>query len=122
MATFHFTDSHEYIREEEGSYFLGITGHAQQELGDITYVDLPEVGASYSAGESCSTVESVKAVAEIYAPVDLKVASVNEELEDTPELINQDAQGKGWLMAVELSNAADLESLMDQEAYDAMEK
>lgn len=122
MATFYYAKSHEYIREEDGKYFLGISDHAQQELGDITYVELPAAGAEFAQGDVCCTVESVKAVAEIYAPAALKVAAVNEALEDQPELVNEDAQGAGWLLQVELADAGALAAMMDQAAYDAMEK
>ena len=122
MATFYYTKTHEYIREEDGNYFLGITDHAQQELGDITYVELPAVGAEFATGDVCCTVESVKAVAEVYASIAVKVTAVNERLEEEPELINQDAQGEGWLLQMELADAGALADLMDQAAYDAMEK
>lgn len=122
MATFYYTKSHEYFREENGEYFLGISDHAQQELGDITYVELPMVGAEFSQGDVCCTVESVKAVAEVYAEFALKVVAVNERLENEPELINQDALGEGWLLKVELMDSAELSGLMDQAAYDEMEK
>lgn len=122
MATFYYTKSHEYIREDGGKYHLGISTHAQGELGDITYVELPSAGDEFSKGDVCCTVESVKAVAEVYAPVDLKVAAANDALEDEPEKINADAQGGGWLIEVELSDTSQLESMMDQSAYDAMEK
>jgi len=122
VATFYYTESHEYIREEDGSYFLGISEHAQGELGDITYVELPAVNAEFAKGDTCCTVESVKAVAEIYSPVALKVVAVNERLEDEPELCNQDAQGKGWLLKIELGDPGILSSLMDQGTYDTLEK
>ena len=122
MATFHYTKTHEYIREEGGEYFLGISTHAQAELGDITYVELPEEGAEFKGGESCCTVESVKAVAEVYAPFDFKVAGVNSTLENSPELINKDAEGAGWIIKLIPANAADVDALMDAAAYAAMEK
>lgn len=122
MATFYYTKTHEYFREEGGEHFLGITDHAQQELGDITYVELPAVGAEFAQGDVCCTVESVKAVAEVYAELALKVVAVNERLEAEPELINQDAQGEGWLLKVELPDASGLSGMMDQAAYDEMEK
>ena len=122
MATNYYAKNHEYIREEDGTYFLGISEYAQKELGDITYVELPAVGAEFAQGDVCCTVESVKAVAEVYAPVALKAAAVNEALEDRPELVNEAAQGDGWLLKVELVDAGALAELMDQAAYDAMEK
>ncbi len=122
MATYRYSKSHEYIREEGGAYYLGISTHAQAELGDITYVEAPAPGAEFAKGDVCCTVESVKAVAEIYAPVGLKVVAANAALEDAPELVNQDAQGAGWIIQVELLNPAELEGMMDQAAYDAFEK
>ena len=122
MATFRYTKSHEYVKEDGGTYYLGITDHAQGQLGDITYVELPEAGAKFSAGQVCCTVESVKAVAEVYAPVDLQVAGGNHKLDDNPELINKDAQGEGWLIAFLPHDAGQLDSLMDDAAYAALEK
>ena len=122
MATFRYTKSHEYIREDNGTYYLGITDHAQGQLGDITFVELPATGAKFSAGQACCTVESVKAVAEVYAPIDLEVTGGNARLEDSPELINKDAAGEGWLITLAPSDPGSLDSLMDQAAYDALEK
>jgi glycine cleavage system H protein len=122
VATFYYTTTHEYIREDDGTYFLGITEHAQQELGDITYVELPAAGTEFAKGDVCCTVESVKAVAEVYAELALKAVAANERLENEPELINQDAQGEGWLLKIELADPTELEGLMDQTAYDEMEK
>ena len=122
MATFYYTKTHEYIREEDGSYYLGISDHAQQELGDITYVELPAEGAEFAKGDVCCTVESVKAVGEIYTPVAIKVVAINEGLEDAPETVNQSAQADGWLLKVELINPDELSGMMDQAAYDAFEK
>lgn len=122
MATFFYTKTHEYIREEEGKYFLGISDHAQQELGDITYVELPAPGSEFAKGDVCCTVESVKAVAEVYASIAIKVVAVNERLEDEPELINQDALGKGWILQIEPADPEELSGMLDQAAYDAMEK
>ncbi|HES58078.1 MAG TPA: glycine cleavage system protein GcvH [Firmicutes bacterium] len=96
--------------------------HAQNELGDITFVELPEAGSDVAAGEVLCTVESVKAVAEVYAPIALKVAAVNDALEDAPETINEDAEGKGWMVQVEPADPADLDQMMDADAYAEMEK
>jgi glycine cleavage system H protein len=121
VATFYYTKTHEYIKDADGSFYLGITSHAAHELGDITYVELPAVGAQFAAGAECCTIESVKAVAPVIAPVTLKISGVNNRLEDSPELLNKDAQGEAWVATVEL-NRADLAGLMDQAAYDAFEK
>jgi glycine cleavage system H protein len=122
VATFYFTKTHEYVREDGGEYFLGITSHAAGALGDITYVELPEAGQSFKAGQSLCTVESVKAVAEVYAPVDLTVVNGNHALDNTPEVVNKDAQGQGWMVQVTPADPSSLSALMDQAAYDAMEK
>jgi glycine cleavage system H protein len=122
VATFRYTKSHEYVKEENGTYFLGITDHAQGQLGDITFVELPATGAKFSAGQSCCTVESVKAVAEVYAPIDLEITGSNTRLEDSPELINKDPAGEGWLITFSPADQGALDGLMDQAAYDAMEK
>jgi glycine cleavage system H protein len=122
VATLHYTKTHEYVREDSGSFYLGITDHAQGALGDITFVELPEAGASFKAGQGLCTVESVKAVAEVYAPCDLTVVAGNPALDTAPELVNRDAQGDGWMVQFTPANPGDLAGLMDQAAYDALEK
>ena len=122
MSRILYTKTHEYLREEGSDWFLGITEHAQESLGDITFVELPEAGAEFGAGDELATVESVKAVAGVNSPVSLRVIEVNSSLEDAPEAINEDAQGKGWMAKVELTDASELDGLMDQAAYDAMDK
>jgi glycine cleavage system H protein len=122
VATIRFTKTHEYVREDGGNYYLGITDHAQGSLGDITFVELPEAGASYKAGQGLCTVESVKAVAEVYAPCDLTVVAGNPALDSAPELVNRDAQGDGWMVQFTPADTAALDGLMDQSGYDAMEK
>jgi glycine cleavage system H protein len=122
VATFHYTKTHEYIKEEGGEYFLGISTHAQKELGDITYVELPEVGSAFKAGESCLSVESVKAVAEVYAPLGLTITGANEALNDAPETINKDAEGAGWIVKIKLDDPAALATLMDAAAYESFDK
>lgn len=122
MATYRFTKSHEYVREDGGNYYLGITDFAQSALGDITFVELPEAGASFKAGQGICTVESVKAVGEVYAPCDLTVLAGNGALDSSPELVNRDAQGDGWMVQFTPDDAAALDILMDQAAYDALEK
>jgi glycine cleavage system H protein len=122
VATYRYTKTHEYIKEDGGAYFLGITDHAQKELGDITYVEMPASGDSFDKGQVCCTVESVKAVAEVYAPVGFKVSAANGELDSAPDLLNKDAEGAGWILKIELTNPAQLGELMDQAAYDAFDK
>ena len=122
---FLYTKEHEWIRVENGDVTVGITHHAQQELGDIVFVELPQVGATFSAGDTLGTVESVKAVSDVYAPVGGEVIEVNEALNDKPELINEFPHGDGWIAKLRLADKAELEGLLsadDYEAYIAEEK
>jgi len=114
-----FTEEHEWIREESGKFQIGITDYAQTELGDVVFIDLPEVGTELSKGESILTVESVKAVSDVYMPVDGKIIAVNETLNDSPELVNESPLSQGWFVLVEVNNKDDLSTLMTQEAYDS---
>ncbi len=113
---YRYTKDHEWIKSD-GT--IGITDYAQHALGDVVYVELPKVGAKLEAGKSFGTVESVKAVSEIYSPVSGEVTAVNEELGSSPEKINQDPHGAAWLIKVKLANPGDLNSLMDAAAYQA---
>ena len=114
-----YTKEHEWLRQEEdGSVTIGITDHAQKELGDVVFVELPKVGDKVEAGQACGTVESVKAVSEIYSPVSGEVKEVNTALAETPEWINQDPHGKAWMMKVALSAPAPLDRLMTAEQYE----
>jgi len=122
VATFWFQKTHEYIAEVDGEYRVGISEFAAQELGDITFAELPEVGATLAQGERFGTVESVKAVSDVYAPVDLEVTAVNEELADEPEKVNADPQGDGWFIKAKLSDPSQLDALMSEADYDAMDK
>ncbi len=122
---FLYTKEHEWIRVENGDVTVGITHHAQQELGDIVFVELPQVGATFSAGDTLGTVESVKAVSDVYAPLGGEVIEVNEALNDKPELINEDPHGDGWIAKLRLADKGELEGLLsadDYEAYIAEEK
>jgi glycine cleavage system H protein len=112
-----YTKEHEWIQKEGSRATIGITIYAQKELGDIVYVDLPAAGKKYKAGEPFGTVESVKAVSEIYAPVSMEVLEVNAGVMEKPELINQDAHEKGWLIKVKVTNEADYENLLNAEEY-----
>ncbi|MCW8882650.1 MAG: glycine cleavage system protein GcvH [Sedimenticola sp.] len=118
-----YAKSHEWVRDEEdGTVVIGITEHAQELLGDLVFVELPEVGDTVDAGSECAVVESVKAASDVYSPVSGEVIAVNEVLADAPETVNQDAFGDGWLFQVKLSDPAQLEDLLDAEAYtDIME-
>ena len=122
MATFWFQKTHEYIAEVDGEYRVGISEFAAKELGDITFAELPEVGATFAQGERFGTVESVKAVSDVYAAVDFEVTAVNEELADEPEKVNADPQGDGWFIKAKLSDPSQLDALMSEADYDAMDK
>ena len=108
-----YTRSHEWVRREDGVATVGITEHAQDELGDVVFVDLPEQGASFSAGESFGSVESVKAVSDLYTPVGGEVVEVNSALEDSPEKVNEDPYGDGWILKIRVSEEAELLSAAD---------
>jgi len=115
-----YTKSHEWIREEDdGTVVVGITDHAQSALGDLVFVEPPEAGTEVSAGDACAVVESVKAASDVYSPVGGEVVESNEALADSPELVNQDPYGDGWIMRIQLSDAAELDGLMDAQAYEA---
>ncbi len=117
-AQFRYSEEHEWVQVEDNSATVGITDHAQKELGDVVFVELPKVGDKVEAGQACGTVESVKAVSEIYSPVSGEVKEVNTALAETPEWINQDPHGKAWMMKVSLSAPAPLDRLMTAEQYE----
>jgi glycine cleavage system H protein len=117
-----YTKSHEWVRTEDDTATIGITDHAQEELGDIVYVELPEQGATFEAGDSFGTVESVKAVSDLYTPVGGEVVEVNETLDDSPEKINEDPYGEGWIVKLRVSDegagllsASDYVQLLEEE-------
>ncbi|KKC98222.1 MULTISPECIES: glycine cleavage system protein GcvH [Photobacterium] len=113
-----YTESHEWVRPEgDGVYTIGITDHAQQLLGDMVFVDLPEVDRAVSAGDEFAVAESVKAVSEVYAPLSGVVVAINEELEMSPELLNHDPYGDGWLVQIKADDEAELDELLDANAY-----
>ncbi len=115
-----YTKSHEWVRsEDDGSVTIGITDHAQQLLGDLVFVELPEAGTEMSADEAACVVESVKAASDVYIPVSGEVIAVNESLADAPETINDSPYDDGWLIKVKLSNPDELNDLMDSDSYDA---
>ncbi|HAS8116309.1 TPA: glycine cleavage system protein GcvH [Vibrio vulnificus] len=116
--TLKFTESHEWVRDNgDGTVTIGISEHAQEMLGDVVFVELPELEAEIEAGESFSLVESVKAASDIYAPVTGEVIEVNEELSDSPELINEEPYEGGWIVKVKLSDPSELDNLKDAEEY-----
>jgi len=115
-----YATSHEWVRNEgDGIVTVGITEHAQGLLGDMVFVELPDVDDSISTGDDVAVAESVKAASDIYAPISGTVVEINEELEDSPELVNSDAFGEGWLFKVKLDDAGELENLLDAEGYAA---
>lgn len=115
-----YTENHEWIRsDEDGGVTVGISDYAQDALGDVVYVDLPEVGRVVEAGEVFAEVESTKSVNDVYAPVPGVVAAVNNSLVDTPELVNSDPFGEGWFVTVNPADGANLDDLMDPDAYRA---
>ncbi|HEX7752548.1 MAG TPA: glycine cleavage system protein GcvH [Novosphingobium sp.] len=116
--TRYFTQDHEWIEVDGDAGTVGITDYAQGQLGDITFVELPSLGATVAKGDSVSVVDSVKAASDVYAPVSGTVAEINDALESEPELVNSDAENAGWLFRVTLSDPQELTALMDKAAYD----
>ncbi len=112
-----YTKDHEWAKIEGDVATIGITDYAQGELGDVVFVELPEVGTTLNAGDTFGTIEAVKAVADLYAPLSGEVVEINPELESTPEKVNQDPYGEGWMIKVKLSNPAEADDLMDAEKY-----
>ncbi len=112
-----YSEEHEWFRVEGDSCVIGITHFAQDELGEVVFVELPEVGASFDAGDEIGTIESVKAVSEIYTAVSGEVLEVNEALVDAPEKVNEDPHGEGWLVRFKIASMSDLDGLMNAEKY-----
>lgn len=113
-----YTATHEWIEDEgDGTVKVGITDHAQGLLGDMVYIELPEIGRSVDAGEECAVVESVKAASDVYSPVAGEIVEVNDLLSEGPDLVNKDAYGDGWLFRVQLAENADLSELLDAAGY-----
>jgi glycine cleavage system H protein len=117
MATLRFTTDHEWVRQDGDTVVIGITDYAQQQLGDIVYVELPAVGSQVEAGKEAAVVESAKAASEVYAPISGEVVAVNQAIADDPAKVNADPMGEGWFLAVKLADASVLDSLMDEAAY-----
>jgi glycine cleavage system H protein len=122
MANERFTKDHEWIRVEGGIGTVGISHHAQTQLGDIVFVDVPEVGHKAARGEPVAVVESVKAASDVYAPVAGEVTEVNAGLAANPALVNEDAEGGAWFFKIKITNPAELDQLMDRAAYEAFVK
>ncbi len=115
--TVHYTKDHEYVRVDGDTATVGITDYAQQQLGDVVFVELPSVGREIKQGAEAAVVESVKAASEVYAPVSGEIVAVNEALIGTPGTVNEDPEGKGWFMKIKLKDSAELAGLMDAAAY-----
>ena len=115
-----YTKEHEWVRVEGELAFVGITDFAQSELGEIVFVEVETVGETMTAGDVFGTVEAVKTVSDLYLPIDGKILEFNEELEDAPELVNEDAFGKGWMIKMEISNASQLEGLLSAAEYESL--
>ena len=122
MSQTRYTKDHEYIRLEGDIATVGITDYAQSQLGDVVYVELPDTGATFEKGGQAAVVESVKAASEVYAPVSGEVVEVNAALEGAPALVNEDAAGQGWFLKMRITDAAQLDELMDEAAYQAFVK
>jgi glycine cleavage system H protein len=121
MAETRYTSDHEWVRlEDDGTLTIGITDHAQEALGDIVFIELPQPAREVAEGESCATVESTKAASDVYAPVAGKISEVNESIVEDPGLINRDPMGEGWLWRMEPGDEDNFEDLMDEEAYQAL--
>jgi glycine cleavage system H protein len=119
-AELRYVSSHEWVRvEDDGTATIGITNHAQEALGDVVFVELPEVGAQLGAGDEAGVVESVKAASDIYAPIGGEIIAINENLEDNPEVINEDPYGDGWFFKMRLDDATSVDDLLTAEQYDA---
>lgn len=114
-----YTKTHEWVRREEGKAVVGITAHAQEELRDVVFVELPKIGQVIKQGEGAAVIESVKAAFDIYAPVSGTIRWVNEDVGTSPQLVNQDCYGKGWLFAIEPSDADEFSALLSSADYDA---
>lgn len=115
---YHYTKDHEWIKVENDEAVVGITDFAQKQLGDVVYVELPQVGAVFEFHQSLGVIESVKAVSDIYSPISGEIVAVNEELDGSPEIVNEDPQGKGWIVRLKLSDEAEIEKLMSATEYE----
>ncbi len=118
MAELKYTDQHEWLSVDGDVALIGITNYAQEQLGDVVFVELPKAGAEFSQGDEAAVVESVKAAAEVYAPVNGVIVEVNPDLEDDPSLVNSGPESDGWFFKIKLSDVSELETLMTKAAYD----
>ena len=112
-----YTEDHEWLQADGDEVIVGITAHASEQLGDVVFVELPEVGATFEKGGDAATVESVKAASDVYCPLDGEIVEVNEAITADPSLVNSDPQGAGWFFKLKLANPSDADGLMDEAAY-----
>ncbi|OAI26577.1 glycine cleavage system protein H [Methylosinus sp. R-45379] len=119
MSGERYTKDHDFVRVEDDVAIVGITDFAQSQLGDIVFVELPSPGRRVAKGEQLATIESVKAASEIYAPISGEVVAINDRLESSPDLVNKEPLGEGWLLTLRVDDASELEDLMDEDAYRA---
>lgn len=117
MSKTYFTSDHEWIRVEDQTATVGITNYAQEQLGDLVFVDLPKIGKVITQGGACVVVESVKAASDVYAPADGQITAINDALQSDPAIVNAASQSEGWLWKMTLTNASQLDSMMDETAY-----
>lgn len=117
MSTVKFTEDHEWVLIEGDVATIGISNYAQEQLGDVVFVELPDIGKELAKGDEAAVVESVKAASEVYAPISGEVLEINSVLDETPAQVNEDAEGTGWFVKMKLSDADELEELMDEAAY-----
>lgn len=118
----HYSKDHEWVRVEGDTAVIGITDHAQNQLGDVVYVELPKVGDSFAANDSFGSVESVKAVSEVFTPVTGQITAINDSLNDEPEKVNKDSYGDGWMMKMKMSSPAEVDSLLSAAEYEDFTK
>jgi len=117
MSSMRYTNDHEWVRVEGDTAIVGISDYAQEQLGDVVFVELPDVGKSFAQNDDAAVVESVKAASEIYAPISGEILAVNDSLEDAPETLNSDPTGDGWMFKISIADAGEIDALMDEAAY-----
>ena len=119
MSQMRYTSDHEWVRVEGDAAVVGISDYAQEQLGDVVFVELPDIGAAFAQNDDAAVVESVKAASEVYAPIGGEILEVNDDLTDAPEILNSDPTGGGWMFKISIEDAAEVEALMDEDAYKA---
>ena len=119
MSQMRYTSNHEWVRVEGDAAVVGISDYAQEQLGDVVFVELPEIGAAFAQNDDAAVVESVKAASDVYAPIGGEILEVNDDLTDAPETLNSDPTGDGWMYKISIADAAEVEALMDEAAYKA---